>query len=176
MMGGHQRPSVSARTQEPSVASSSQSVPKMFGRKPKTRREDVPKSRCLCEFCTGKCCRYFSLPIDTPTTWDDFDNIRWYLAHGQTVVYVDKKTWYLLVITRCKYLSDDNRCGIYLNRPKVCREYTTDECEYDDDWSFDKVFETPEQLWEYAEAVLRPRRRPNGRKEGLVVINGSART
>ena len=59
----------------------------------------------------------------------------------------------------CKYLTDDDRCRIYLNRPKICREYTTDECEYDDDWSFDKVFETPEQIWEYAEAVLPPRRR-----------------
>ena len=38
-------------------------------------------------------------------------------------------------MTRCKYLTADDRCGIYLNRPKICREYTTDECEYDDDWS-----------------------------------------
>ena len=59
---------------------------------------------------------------------------------------------------QCKYLTDDDRCRIYLNRPKVCREYTTDNCEYDGEWTFDKVFETPEQLWEYAEAVLRPKR------------------
>ena len=38
-------------------------------------------------------------------TWDDYDAIRWYLAHGQTLVYVDKGTWYLLVMTRCKYLA-----------------------------------------------------------------------
>ena len=58
--------------------------------------------------------------------------------------------------TRCKYLAGDNRCRIYFNRPKICREYTTEECEYDDDWSFTKMFETPEQIWEYAEAVLPP--------------------
>ena len=63
-------------------------------------------------------------------------------------------------MTRCQYLTADNRCGIYFNRPKICREYTTDDCEYDGDWSFEKIFETPEQIWEYAEAVLPPRRRP----------------
>ncbi|MGE3818874.1 MAG: YkgJ family cysteine cluster protein, partial [Isosphaeraceae bacterium] len=100
--------------------------------------------------------------IETPATWDDFDAIRWYLAHGQTVVYVDKKVWHLLVLTKCQYLRPDQKCGIYLNRPKICREYTTDECEYDDDWLFDKVFEAPEQLWEYAEALLPPRRPKRG--------------
>jgi Fe-S-cluster containining protein len=142
--------------------------------KPKIRREDLAAGACLCDHCTGKCCRYFSLPIETPTTWDDYDAIRWYLAHGQTVIYVDKGTWYLLVMSRCNYLSRDNKCGIYHNRPKVCREYTTAECEYDDDWSFDKVFESPEQLWEYAEAVLRPRRRTKSQPNGLVQINGIA--
>ena len=63
---------------------------------------------------------------------------------------------------RCQYLTDDNRCGIYFNRPKMCREYTTDNCEYDGGWTFEKVFETPEQIWEYAEAVLPPRKKPRG--------------
>ncbi len=123
------------------------------------RREELKPGECLCSYCTGRCCRYFCLPIDTPESWDDFDSIRWYLAHGETIVYVEKKTWYLLVFATCNYLQPDNRCGIYLNRPKICREYTTDECEYDSEWGFDKIFETPEQIWEYAEAVLPPRRR-----------------
>jgi uncharacterized protein len=125
----------------------------------KPSRAEIKPDECLCDYCTGKCCRYFSLPIDTPTNWDEFDSIRWYLAHGQTMVYVDKGQWYLLVMTRCKYLTADDRCGIYLNRPKICRDYTTANCEYDGDWLFDKVFETAEQIWEYAEALL-PERRP----------------
>jgi Fe-S-cluster containining protein len=141
-------------------------------RAPKVRREDLRPGDVLCDHCTGKCCRYFSLPIDTPTTWDDYDAIRWYLAHGQTLVYVEKKTWYLVVMTRCKYLTRDNRCGIYHDRPKICREYTTAECEYDSDWSFEKVFETPEQIWEYAEALLPPRRKPKGPPGPLVTIGG----
>ena len=31
---------------------------------------------------------------------------------------------------------------------------------YDSDWKVAKLFESPEQLWEYAEAVLPPRRKP----------------
>lgn len=127
--------------------------------KPRIRRDQLPEGDCLCDHCVGKCCRYFSLPIETPTVWDDFDAVRWYLAHGRTLVYVEKGTWYLVVMTRCKYLDRNDRCGIYLSRPKICREYTTAECEYDDDWLFEKVFETAEQLWEYAEAILPPRRK-----------------
>jgi Fe-S-cluster containining protein len=128
-------------------------------RKRKTRREDLHAGECLCDHCYGKCCRYFSLPIDTPETWDDFDAIRWYLAHGNTIVYLEKGTWYLVVMSKCKYLTREDRCAIYLSRPKICSEYTTDNCEYDDDWLFEKVFESPEQIWEYAEAILPPRKR-----------------
>jgi uncharacterized protein len=140
--------------------------------KTKTRvtRETLEPGGCLCDHCTAKCCRYFSLPIDTPTTWDDYDSIRWYLAHGQTVIYVDKQVWHLLVLTRCQYLAADNRCKIYLNRPKICGEYTTDECEYDTDWSFEKVFETPEQIWEYAEALLPPRRKRKSSATHLPIV------
>ncbi len=140
--------------------------------KPPSRSELEP-GQCLCDFCTGKCCRYFSLPIDTPHTWDDFDSIRWYLAHGQTLVYVVESQWYLLVKTRCQYLNSDNRCRIYFNRPKICREYSTGDCEYEDACSFTKAFETAEQIWEYAEALLPPRRgraaRPVG---GLPILAG----
>ena len=129
-------------------------------------REELKPGECLCSYCTGRCCRYFCLPIDTPESWDDYDSVRWYLAHGGTLVYIEKDTWYLLVFARCNYLQSDNRCGIYLNRPKICRDYSTDECEYDSPWGFEKIFETPEQLWEYAEAVLPPRRRRSASKKG----------
>ena len=144
-------------------------------RKTKPRRDQLKPGECLCDHCTGKCCRYFSLPIDNPTTWDDYDSIRWYLAHGRTLIYVEKAQWYLLVMTRCQYLTSDDRCGIYLNRPKICRDYTTANCEYDDEWSFEKIFETPEQIWEYAEAILPPRRRrkAQGPTLPIVTINGS---
>jgi uncharacterized protein len=139
-------------------------------KKARPRRDELKPGECLCDHCTGKCCRYFSLPIETPRTWDDYDSIRWYLAHERVIIYVEKGTWYLLVMSRCNYLTADNRCGIYFNRPKICRDYKTNNCEYDSDWSFDKIFERPEQIWEYAEAVLPARRRPRERGPALPVI------
>jgi len=142
-------------------------------RKRKVRRTDLAPGECLCDHCSGKCCRYFTVKIETPSGWDDYDAIRWYLAHGRTLVHVEKGTWFLVVMTRCNYLGKGDRCKIYLSRPKICREYTTAECEYDDDWVFEKVFETPEQLWEYAEAVLPPRR-PKRALPALTVISPPA--
>jgi len=126
--------------------------------KRKPRREDLNPGEVLCSYCTAKCCRYFAMPIETPTTWKDFDDVRWYLAHDQTSVFVEEGSWYLLVSTTCKYLGHGNRCDIYEDRMRICRKYTTANCEYDDDSVYDKFFETPEQLWEYAEAVLPPHR------------------
>ena len=62
-------------------------------------------------------------------------------------------------MSRCQYLQADNRCGIYHDRPKICRDYTTDDCEYDTDWTFERLFESPAQIWEYAEALLPARRK-----------------
>jgi len=38
--------------------------------------------------CKGLCCRYFAFPIETPEDWDDYDDIRWYLAHKNISVFV----------------------------------------------------------------------------------------
>ena len=120
-------------------------------------RSELKAGDSLCNHCTAMCCKYFSLPIDTPKTWDDFDNCRWYLTHGRVALFVEDQTWYLVVFGDCQYLTPTNMCGIYSDRPAICGEYTTDGCEYDNDVVFEKYFETPEQIWEYAEAILPPR-------------------
>jgi Fe-S-cluster containining protein len=58
-------------------------------------------------------------------------------------------------------LLPDNRCGIYHTRPEICREYSTDNCEYDDTWIYERYLETAEQVAEYAEAVLPPANKKN---------------
>ena len=120
----------------------------------KPRREDLKPGQVLCQFCTAKCCRYFALAIETPSTFEDFEYIRWYLLHDRATVFTEDDTWYLLVHTVCKHLQDDHRCGIYETRPTICRQYTTDECEYDDDWTYDRYFETAEQIAEYSNAMF----------------------
>jgi Fe-S-cluster containining protein len=122
------------------------------------RRDQLPPGQCLCDYCVAKCCRYFALPIDKPVTRKDFDTTRWFLLHEQTAIFVEDGDWYLLVFARCRHLEADNRCGIYETRPQICREYSTRNCEYDDDWTYEQYFETPEQLAEYAEAILPPKK------------------
>jgi Fe-S-cluster containining protein len=121
--------------------------------KVKPRRDQIPSGACLCDFCTAKCCRYFALPIDQPTCREDFETIRWFLMHDRAAVFRERDTWYLVVHTDCKHLQRDNRCGIYATRPPICREYSTTDCEYDDDWTYDGYFELPEQVEEYMDAV-----------------------
>ena len=133
-------------------------------RKPKVRREDLKPGEILCQYCTARCCRYFALPIDTPTTWADFDYMRWYIMHGKTAVFVDDNVWYLLVYGDCENLQADNMCGIYHTRPQICRDYSTDNCEYDNDGCYDKYFESSDQVWEYAEAILPPRPQPKKKR------------
>ena len=122
----------------------------------KPKRDDVPKDKVLCEYCTAKCCRYFALPLETPTTREEFEYIRWFLVHDHATVFTEDGDWYVCVHTVCKHLQNDNRCGIYETRPQICRDYTTKDCEYEDDWVYDQYFETAEQVEEYMDAVLGP--------------------
>ena len=115
-------------------------------------RDQVPAGQSLCEYCTAKCCHYFTLPIERPRTRRDFEYLRWCLMHERASLFVEDQGWYMLVHTVCKHLQSDHRCGTYETRPIICREYTTDECEYEDDYTYDMYFETPEQLNEFAEA------------------------
>jgi Fe-S-cluster containining protein len=123
----------------------------------KPKREELPADANLCEYCTAKCCRYFALPIETPKTRKDYEFIRWFLLHEQASVFTEDGDWYLLVSTICRHLQADQRCGIYETRPQICRDYSTHNCEYEEDWTYEQYFETPEQVAEYMEAVL-PRR------------------
>ena len=123
----------------------------------KPPREDLKSDEVLCDHCTAKCCRYFAMPIDTPESFKDYEFVRWYLLHEHATVFTEDEDWYLLVHTPCKHLGDDHRCGIYDTRPQICRDYTTDNCEYEDDWTYDRYFETSEQVGEYMEAVLSPK-------------------
>ena len=120
----------------------------------KIARQDLPDGKVLCEYCTAKCCRYFALPIETPEDYSDFEYIRWYLLHERATVFKEDDDWYLLVHTVCKHLQDDNLCGIYETRPQICRDYTTKNCEYEDEWTYEFYLETAEQVQEFTEAVI----------------------
>jgi Fe-S-cluster containining protein len=122
-------------------------------------------SKCLCDDCVGLCCRYFALPIDNPEAARDYDNIRWYLLHENVTVFVEKSQWYIGIANRCKQLQPDNRCGVYATRPKVCRGYSTDNCDYHGgDYEFEMLFTSAEQLETYAAKTLAEARAESRKK------------
>ena len=77
--------------------------------------------KSTCSKCSALCCKYFALEIDRPSTRNDFENIRWYISHQKTSVYIQAGKWFLNVKNRCKYLDGSHRCSIYEHRPAICR-------------------------------------------------------
>lgn len=150
----------------------------------------------LCEHCTAVCCNYIALPLDAPETRAEFDDIRWFLMHEHVSVFVEGGDWYIAFHTQCRHLQADKRCGVYDTRPKVCRRYSTDDCDYHSgDYRWEQHFTAPEHLDEYvrshsgdgrngsprARKASRQRTRPaairNGHDRGgiaLPVLPGSA--
>lgn len=115
---------------------------------------DVKSSPC--KDCRAICCRYVALPIDEPTTAGDFDDIRWYISHRKVSVFIDDGDWYICFKSPCKFLTKDNRCSIYENRPRICRKYKTTNCEFTGEGKpYDIKFDRPEQITEYAKKYLR---------------------
>ena len=107
--------------------------------------------KVLCDKCTGLCCRYFALPIETPEDGEDYDDIRWYLCHKDITVFVEDGDWYINIKNRCKHLSEkDYQCRIYNKRPKICREYTIKDCDMiEGKYDYELLFTNDKQMEEY---------------------------
>lgn len=129
----------------------------------------------LCEHCSGHCCRYIALPIETPSERSDFDDIRWYLLHENISVFVEDGEWYINIMANCRHLQPDFRCGIYETRPRICREYSTDACDYHSgDYGWQQHFTCPEHLDEYVRLHFKPgkgnqQRKKRGKPRGIGV-------
>lgn len=104
-----------------------------FGNIPiKVASEMELSSENKCGFCMeSKCCRYVTQKIDAPRSKEDFDYLLWQVSHDHVKIYKDSDGWYLLVDGTCSHLRPDGRCGIYENRPQICRDHSNRYCEYD---------------------------------------------
>jgi Fe-S-cluster containining protein len=104
-----------------------------------------------CERCTGLCCRYFALPIETPENKEDYDDIRWYLCHKDVTVFVEDGDWYLNIKNKCRHLSQkDHRCNIYSQRPRICRKYRHADCDFiDGEYDYELHFTNDREMEEY---------------------------
>jgi Fe-S-cluster containining protein len=122
-----------------------------------TINKDIPlgieiTSENKCGFCTNsKCCTYITEELTTPRSMSDFDFMLWQLAHRDVHAYKDVDGWFLMFHTPCLQLLADGRCGIYEDRPMICREYSNDFCEFDEDSSegFELFFDSYDALLNY---------------------------
>jgi Fe-S-cluster containining protein len=107
--------------------------------------------KVLCDECSGLCCRYFALPIETPKDKEDYDDIRWFLCHKGITVFVEDGDWYISIKNRCRHLSEeDNRCKIYDKRPRICRQYRHSSCDYiEGEYDHELYFTNNKQIEEY---------------------------
>jgi len=85
-----------------------------------------------CDLClNSKCCTYITQHIDTPKSKYDFEILLWQVSHQRVGVYKDEDGWFLLFETVCQHLLKNGQCGIYDDRPTICRSHENDYCEYD---------------------------------------------
>lgn len=109
----------------------------------------------MCRQCQSKCCRYFCFQIDEPNSFEEFENLRWFLLHEGISIHIDEGNWFISISNKCKHLDDDGRCLSYDSRPVICRKYTTDGCDATGgDYEYDELFESAEQVAAYARQKL----------------------
>ena len=85
-----------------------------------------------CDLCTSsKCCTYVTQQIDTPRSKYDFEILLWQVSHEQVGAYKDEDGWFVIFETPCSHLQPSGRCGIYADRPTICRSHSNDYCEFD---------------------------------------------
>jgi Fe-S-cluster containining protein len=92
-----------------------------------------PMPETKCGRCPGsRCCTYVTQQIDAPRSMRDFDILLWQVSHSNVEVFKDEGHWFLLFrASACIHLQSDGRCGIYEQRPQICRDYSNEYCEYD---------------------------------------------
>jgi hypothetical protein len=89
----------------------------------------APSPPVPCTSC-GKCCTYVSVGINEPTNVRNASDILWYLYHDQVSVYRDGDgEWSVVFETRCRQLQGNLLCGVYDDRPSICRDFDNLTCE-----------------------------------------------
>jgi Fe-S-cluster containining protein len=104
----------------------------------------------VCPSCT-KCCRYVAVGIDPPDSIRRISTILWFLYHNSISIYQSHDNdWFIVFPTTCENLQPNGLCGIYENRPLICREYDIVGCEGTSQEAPEKVkFENAKQLFHW---------------------------
>ena len=75
-----------------------------------------------CDECGGACCESFEVPL-TDIQPPGQDELRWVLLHGRNMKRAGEHGNYSSVVfdCRCTALQPDGKCGVYFDRPELCR-------------------------------------------------------
>ncbi|MFB3893462.1 MAG: YkgJ family cysteine cluster protein [Phycisphaerae bacterium] len=119
--------------------------------------------------CQARCCRYFGVPLGRPETYEDFDEVRWYLLHRGVSVYIDAEgDWGMRVENRCRMLRKTPRgwrCVAYGRRPLVCRRFAPATCEFTRGFhEVEEHFASAAELEAYASRMLGRQAFEDGRR------------
>ena len=115
----------------------------------------APAGLVPCTEC-GKCCTYVAVGINAPTTPRTATDVLWYLYHEKVSVYRDHTgEWAVMFDARCRHLQDDLLCGVYADRPHICRAFDNVGCEVNAPGGM-TVFREPREFLAYLKA-RRPR-------------------
>jgi len=78
----------------------------------------IRTGECACG--SAACCKYVQLEV--PDAYAEPDTARWLGLHGMKIEMVGAVTT-VRIDTPCSALTEDNKCGIYDDRPKMCADY-----------------------------------------------------
>lgn len=102
-----------------------------------------------CTDC-GWCCTYVGVGINPPTSPRYATDVLWYLYHHGVYVYVDGEgEWSVHFEARCRHLGPDLRCGVYVDRPHICRTFDNRTCEANDPVHDSLTFREPVEFLEW---------------------------
>ena len=104
-----------------------------------------------CNECDAECCRYITLDYATPKDSEDWDEVKWMLLHKGVMVYLDNDgDWQVEIRTPCKYIDEKTfKCNNYRDRPEVCKDHGTHECELNEGDFAQVIFKKSEDVDEY---------------------------
>jgi hypothetical protein len=110
--------------------------------------------------CGARCCRYVTVSIPTPVAEDDWDEMRWWLAHEGVTVSKESDGWMVVFETRCRNLGEAGECRAYRDRMRMCSEHDVTDCEFALDVESEVELKSESDLADYLER----RRLVRGRK------------
>ena len=112
-----------------------------------------------CSECNQECCKSVIVEIDKPTTHEDWEDVKWQVAHKNVQVILDNDdSWCIEFLTPCEMMLENGKCTIYDKRPLMCRNHSAETCVINGEGDFYEVVlnsieDVEKYLAEHPEAI-----------------------